>query len=104
MVVLRLRRPHAPELIAAVTDEFSPPAPSTLMMDARRPSTIVCDAGSLAADASTVDALARLGLMARRLGLEIRICHASAELQQLLLFVGLREVLRVEPGLEPDAG
>jgi hypothetical protein len=67
-------------------------------MTAPRPSTIVCDVGALAPDAVTVDALARLQLTARRLGMEMRLRHASSELQDLLAFVGLRTVLRVEAG------
>jgi hypothetical protein len=67
-------------------------------MTAPRPSTIVCDVGALAPDAAAIDALARLQLAARRLGLEIRLRHASSELQDLLAFVGLRNVLRVEVG------
>jgi len=67
-------------------------------MTAPRPSTIVCDVGALAPDAVAVDALARLQLTARRLGLEIRLRDASSELQDLLAFVGLRNVLRVEAG------
>jgi len=67
-------------------------------MTAPRPSTIVCDVGALAPDAVTVDALARLQLTARRLGMEMRLRHASSELQDLLAFVGLCTVLRVEAG------
>jgi hypothetical protein len=66
-------------------------------MTAPRPSTIVCDVGALAPDAVTVDALARLRLSARRLGLELRLSRPSRELQELLAFVGLRDVLGVEP-------
>lgn len=65
-------------------------------MAASRPSTIVCDVGALPPDAVVVDTLARLQLAARRLGLEIRLRHASGELQELLVLVGLRDVLRVE--------
>jgi ABC-type transporter Mla MlaB component len=61
-------------------------------------STIVCDVRGLAADGATVDVLARLQLAARRLGLEIQLRHASRELQDLLAFAGLSEVLRVEAG------
>ena len=71
-------------------------------MTAPRPSTIVCDVGSLAPDAVTIDALARLQLTARRLGGEVRLRHASSELQELLDFVGLRAVLRVEAGWQPE--
>ena len=67
-------------------------------MTAPRPSTIVCDVGALAPDALTVDVLARLQLTARRRGCEIRLRHASGELCELLDFVGLRDVLRVEAG------
>jgi hypothetical protein len=66
-------------------------------MTAPRPSTIVCDVGTLAPDAVTVDALARLQLSARRLGLELRLSRSSRELQELLAFVGLGDVLGVEP-------
>jgi hypothetical protein len=68
------------------------------LMAAPRPSTIVCDVGALAPDASAVDALARLQLTARRLGYEIRLRDASVALQDLLDFVGLRNVLCVEAG------
>jgi anti-anti-sigma regulatory factor len=68
-------------------------------MTAPPPSTIVCDVSALAhPDVGTIGALARLQLTARQLGFEIRLCHASDELLELLVFVGLGEVLRVEPG------
>jgi hypothetical protein len=67
-------------------------------MNAPCRSTIVCDVGSLPPDAAAIDTLARLQLTARRLGLEIRFRHASTELQDLLAFAGLRDVLRLEPG------
>ena len=58
--------------------------------------------GALVADADSVDVLARLQLAARRLGLEMRLHHASDELQELIGFVGLRDVLRVEVGREAE--
>jgi hypothetical protein len=67
-------------------------------MTGLRPSTILCDVGALTPDAAAVDALARLQLAARRIGLEIRLRHASSELQGLLVYCGLDEVLRVEAG------
>jgi hypothetical protein len=70
-------------------------------MSAPRPSPILCDVGALAPDLGTVDLLARLQLRARRLGSELRLRHASAELEELLDLVGLREVL-VEAGGEPE--
>jgi anti-anti-sigma regulatory factor len=73
-------------------------APSRLFsyMAAPRPSTIVCDVGALPPEAAAVEALARLQLAARRVGLEIRLCRASTELRDLLVFCGLEDVLRVE--------
>jgi nitroreductase len=63
-----------------------------------RSRTIVCDLGGpVDADAATIDILARLQLAARRLGLELRLRHASRELRELLAFAGLGEVLCLEP-------
>ena len=52
---------------------------------------------STPADLVTIDALARLQLVAARAGFEVRLLEASAELRALLDLVGLGEVLRVEP-------
>jgi hypothetical protein len=49
------------------------------------------------ADLGTVDVLARLQLAARRSGLEFRLRDVPAELQELITFVGLADVLGVEP-------
>ena len=59
-------------------------------------STIVCDVRTVSPDAAAIDALARLHLNALRLGLEVRLRHASSELRELIAFAGLDEVLRVE--------
>jgi ABC-type transporter Mla MlaB component len=59
---------------------------------------IVCDVHALDADAVTVDALARLQLTARRFGRQVRLHRASRELDQLLQFVGLAEVLATATG------
>ena len=59
---------------------------------------IVCDVRALAADARSVDALARLQLTARRLGRRIRLHRASAELDALLSFLGLADVVGGVPG------
>jgi hypothetical protein len=63
---------------------------------------IVVDVAALAPDATAVDALARLQLGARRLGLETRLRGAAVELLELIAFVGLADVLRVEPRGEPE--
>jgi ABC-type transporter Mla MlaB component len=55
---------------------------------------IVCDVGALVdPDLATVDALARLQLTARRLGTGFSLLHASRELQELLAFAGLGDVM-----------
>jgi anti-anti-sigma regulatory factor len=59
---------------------------------------VVCDLGALVdIDLVTVHALARLKLTARRLGCGLSLRHASRELEELLAFVGLADVL-LEPG------
>ncbi len=52
-----------------------------------------CEVGGVAADAVTVDALARLQLAARRHGCRIRLRGASDELRGLVAFMGLEDVL-----------
>jgi len=52
-----------------------------------------CDVRGIEPDAVTVDALARLQLAARRHGCRVRLCHASAELVELVAFMGLTDVL-----------
>jgi anti-anti-sigma regulatory factor len=69
------------------------------------PREIVCDLSALGgADAETIDLLARLQLSARRHGHTLRFLHASPALQDLIAFVGLDAVLRVEPGREAEEG
>jgi anti-anti-sigma regulatory factor len=63
---------------------------------------IPCDVNSLDASLSTVDVLARLQLLARRAGHEVRLQNASPELWALLSLVGLDEVLRVDPRRETE--
>jgi len=54
---------------------------------------VVCDLDGAVADAVTVEALARLGLAARRHGCRVTLRGASAELRELLEFSGLWRVL-----------
>jgi ABC-type transporter Mla MlaB component len=64
---------------------------------------LVCDVAALTRpDAGTVEALARLQLTARRLGRRILLRHPSPELRELLELFGLTDVLRVEPGRQPE--
>jgi anti-anti-sigma regulatory factor len=63
-------------------------------MDKREEEVLRCEVASVAADADALDALARLALLARRQGYELRICGASPELRALIALVGLADVLR----------
>jgi ABC-type transporter Mla MlaB component len=54
---------------------------------------VVCEVSGLAADAIAVDALARLRLEAGRCGCSFSVDGWSADLQDLIAFVGLRDVL-----------
>jgi ABC-type transporter Mla MlaB component len=54
---------------------------------------VLCDVEGVDCNAVTVDALARLQLMARRNGCRFRLTGACAELLALVNFMGLRDVL-----------
>jgi ABC-type transporter Mla MlaB component len=58
-----------------------------------RASLAVIDVTGVAADAVTVDALARLALAARRHRCRIELRHSSEELRDLIAFMGLADVL-----------
>ncbi|HVS28757.1 MAG TPA: hypothetical protein VHE14_04345 [Solirubrobacteraceae bacterium] len=63
-----------------------------------RRSTFDCDVGAVVGpDIGTVDVLARLALRLPRLGCELRLQHTPDELRELLAFLGLLDVLGVEP-------
>jgi ABC-type transporter Mla MlaB component len=64
---------------------------------------LVCDVGAVRRpDAGTVDALAQLGLAARRAGCEVQLRHPAPALCELLDLCGLAEVLRVEERRQPE--
>jgi anti-anti-sigma regulatory factor len=64
--------------------------------------SIICDVGVLdTCDLVVIDALARLQLMARRLGCAVQVSRASDQLVELIAFAGLQEVLPVS---RPDGG
>jgi ABC-type transporter Mla MlaB component len=65
---------------------------------------VACDVGALAApDATTIDALARLQLTARRLGRRVELQRACEELEDLLTLTGLLGVLTVGGPVVPSA-
>jgi hypothetical protein len=68
-------------------------------LDAGRLDVVVCDVGALVdPDAATVDALARMQLICRRLGCRLQLEHACPELCELIDFMGLRGPLCTTPG------
>jgi hypothetical protein len=65
--------------------------------------TIVLDLTRLGPpDLAMIGTLALLQLTARRGGIELRLAHASDELRELIAFMGLADVLPVEPQREPE--
>jgi hypothetical protein len=65
-----------------------------------RPPVVVCDLHGMQGpvDLATVDALACLGLAARRLGGALRVLGASDELRELVVFAGLQNVVTLADG------
>jgi ABC-type transporter Mla MlaB component len=57
---------------------------------------VLCDVYGIEPDAVTVDALCRLQLAARRHSCQVRLRNASAELRELVAFMGLTDVLPEE--------
>lgn len=57
------------------------------------PGEVPCDVYGVEPDAVTVDALSRLQLAARRLRCQVRLCHASDALLELVGLMGLTDVL-----------
>ena len=60
--------------------------------------TLVIDVDGVDADAETVDALARIALVARGSGMRVALGNPSHALLELIAFCGLGEVLPAEPG------
>jgi ABC-type transporter Mla MlaB component len=63
------------------------------LLTATLPAVVLCDVRGVEPTAGSVDALARLQLAARRTGCQVRLLHASPDLQRLIEFLGLRDVL-----------
>jgi|SRR5688500_3452839 ABC-type transporter Mla MlaB component len=71
------------------------------LLNERAPGVARCDVSGVEPDAGTVDALCRLQLAARRLRCRVQLVNASAELCELIAFMGLTDVLPDGSGLEP---
>jgi ABC-type transporter Mla MlaB component len=66
---------------------------------------VTCDVAALTeADGETIEAVARLQLTAHRMGRSIRLRYASGDLQDLIAFVGLGDVIPVVPAAPAPAG
>jgi hypothetical protein len=86
--VLILGGPIARADVAALCER------ARVLLERNRAELVICDVAALVdPDAATIDALARLQLMARRLGCRVLLRDACGELQQLLAFAGLADVL-----------
>ena len=97
--MVRTRR-ESSTLVFAIGGSFDRADVARLCVDVRRllqhddAQTIVCDVGGVVEpDAVAVDALARLQLIARQRGRNIRFRHACRELRDLLSLTGLAGVL-----------
>lgn len=66
------------------------------MSVSRSPVSLRCDASALPAEAAVVDSLARVALVARRHGCELRLVAPSPQLRELIAFMGLQEALPQE--------
>jgi anti-anti-sigma regulatory factor len=65
---------------------------------------VICDVGAIhPCDVVTVDALARLKLVGRRVGCDVQLSCASDQLVELIAFAGLQQVLQVsiQDSVEP---
>ena len=81
--------PIAPADVPALVSRLS-----ALLEDSLEP-TVICELHSVCATAVSLEALARLQLVALRHGCRITLHGASDELRQLVELAGLQEVLRL---------
>ena len=103
---------HPPKIMHVVVDGPIDSADITALCDRVRaeldhvqPDVVVVDVGALGdPDLGAIDALARACLAARRIGCELRLSDASAELRDLLELAGLAEAVPCVEGsaLEAD--
>jgi STAS domain len=74
------------------------------LADGGEADAVTCDVSGLAAEVAAVDALARLALVARRLGCPLKVRRASPELRDLVELCGLTDALGVvgRNGRQPE--
>ena len=74
------------------------------LLERRETDLVICDVGALDdPDASTIDLVARLQLIARRLRRRIRLLDACGELQDLIELTGLSEFVGLATDLDLEA-
>ena len=101
-IVIPLRQPSKPSDVVPACEEVC------RRLEQTAADRLVCDVGGIeAADAMTLDLLARIQLRARRLGRIGLVSGAGPQLRELIALTGLDEVLRVaesgvEVGREPE--
>jgi ABC-type transporter Mla MlaB component len=86
-VTLAIRGPLAREDLAGLYERVCS------FLEANRAGVVLCQVSGVEPDAVAVDALARLQLGAQRHGCQVRLRNASAELIELIAFMGLDDVL-----------
>lgn len=96
----RIPRPPPATIEVVVGEPFGPADVPWLWdrvrarLSGRSTALVTCDVAALdRPDASTVEALARLQLAARRAGCRVLLRHACSELRDLLELMGLSEVV-----------
>jgi ABC-type transporter Mla MlaB component len=85
-VAFAIRGPIAPTDLPGLSERIS-----ALLRECGA-GVVHCDVQGLEPDAVTVEALCRLQVAAGRHGCRVRLRHASAELLELVAFMGLTEV------------
>lgn len=104
------RRPGPVSIDVAIGKPFTPAdvprlwdgVRSRLSRRAATTAVVTCDVTALSnPDAASVEALARLQLLASRAGCRVRLLDACIELRDLLELMGLSEVLPCSLDLEP---
>jgi anti-anti-sigma factor len=97
-IVVVVEGPVARSAIPAVCDRFRE------LLERSSAAQVVCDVSAVReADATAIEALARMQLTAARLGFSMRLLHPCRQLQDVLDLAGLGDVLPVSAQLRLEA-
>ena len=97
-IVLAIAGPLEPDQLAGLCSRVH------LLLAVTGAELAVCDVCGLPADAVSLDALARIGLAAHRLGRRVCLRGATGALSDLVALAGLEAVLPLEPGRQAEQG